>query len=74
MSGYAPEIGTIVRDSRKDKVGRVMGHVGGRVQLRPLAGGLEWDARLADLAPVPLFEALGPAVAAANARSRGETA
>ncbi len=38
-------LGTLIKDIERDKVGVVMGHVGGdRVQLRPVGGGLEWDA------------------------------
>ncbi|MGW7643695.1 hypothetical protein [Streptomyces bobili] len=47
-----------------------MGHVGPYVQLRPLAGGREWDAdpgHLRRLTPAELLSAL---VAQANARSR----
>ncbi|MGW2491331.1 hypothetical protein ACWCV9_29480 [Streptomyces sp. NPDC001606] len=35
-----PMYATDVRDGR---VGEVMGRVGGRVQLRPVGGGREWD-------------------------------
>ncbi|WP_231650118.1 hypothetical protein, partial [Streptomyces clavuligerus] len=47
-----PEVGQVVRDAATSAVGRVMGHVGGRVQLRPLRGGREWDALPEDLTPV----------------------
>ncbi|MCS0600449.1 hypothetical protein NX794_04265 [Streptomyces sp. LP11] len=30
-------------DGRTGKLGEVMGHVGGQIQLRPLGGGREWD-------------------------------
>ncbi|MEV0316956.1 hypothetical protein ACIBKX_32005 [Streptomyces sp. NPDC050658] len=30
-------------DARDGRVGEVMGHEGGLVQLRPLGGGREWD-------------------------------
>lgn len=36
--------GVLALDTRRSKVGEVMGHVAGRVQLRPVGGGLEWDA------------------------------
>ncbi|WP_394435763.1 hypothetical protein [Streptomyces sp. SGAir0957] len=34
----------LVVDTRRDKPGRVMGHEGPYVQLRPPGGGREWDA------------------------------
>lgn len=37
--------GDTVRDAGRDKVGQVMGFVGPYVQLRPVGGGIEWDAR-----------------------------
>ena len=44
----APEdcaLGSLMKDVTRNKVGVVMGHAGGdRVQLRPVNGGLEWDA------------------------------
>jgi hypothetical protein len=38
------ELGSTVWDTRRDVPGVVMGHLGGRVQLRAVAGGKEWDA------------------------------
>ncbi|MFV2117940.1 hypothetical protein ACE14D_05655 [Streptomyces sp. Act-28] len=35
--------GAYVIDARDGRVGQVMGHVGGYVQLRPPGGGREWD-------------------------------
>lgn len=64
-----PPVGTTVTDSLQGAVGRVMGHVGGRVQLRPLEGGREWDAETMNLEYVPLSKALSPAVSEANSRS-----
>ncbi|MEU7105141.1 hypothetical protein ABZ951_08820 [Streptomyces sp. NPDC046215] len=40
----APAKGTYVVDTRHDRVGEVMGHEGPRLQLRPPAGGREWEA------------------------------
>jgi hypothetical protein len=37
-------IGTLVKDTSRNKLGYVMGHEGPYMQLRPLAGGREWDA------------------------------
>lgn len=35
--------GVLALDTRRGKVGEVMGHVAGYVQLRPVGGGVEWD-------------------------------
>ncbi|MFI6282597.1 hypothetical protein [Streptomyces sp. NPDC050988] len=72
MQQYAPALGDTVEDTRRRAIGRVMGFVGPYVQLRPVDGGREWDARQEWLRPVSLTEALSAGVAAANARSRGE--
>ncbi|QFQ97612.1 hypothetical protein F9278_16840 [Streptomyces phaeolivaceus] len=50
----------------------VMGCIGSYVQLRPVGGGREWDARPELLRPVTQAEALTEGVARSNARSRGE--
>ncbi|MVO84043.1 hypothetical protein GPA10_04485 [Streptomyces sp. p1417] len=42
-------------DSKAKRVGEVMSFEGPYIQLRPLRGGLEWDAKPEDLSPaVPL--------------------
>ncbi len=41
-----------MRDTRKDRVGVVMGELAGLVYLRPVGGGREWDSRWTDLEPV----------------------
>ncbi|MFC8965114.1 hypothetical protein [Streptomyces sp. NPDC057094] len=66
----APAVGATVHDTARDRVGRVMGHVGMYVQLRPLAGGLEWDADPNHLRPLTPAELLSALVAEANTRSR----
>ncbi|WP_411099451.1 hypothetical protein [Streptomyces sp. x-45] len=43
VRGERPAVGTHAVDARDGRVGEVRGHVGGRVQLRPVAGGREWD-------------------------------
>lgn len=48
-------VGTYVVDTRTGKFGVVMGHEGPYVQLRPYAGGKEWDA-----APDAVREATPP--------------
>lgn len=65
---YEPRLGDTVRDA-KGRVGRVMGDVGGRYQLRPLKGGSEWDAKADDLTPAIQSDALSGAVAEVDSRS-----
>ncbi|MFM9594963.1 hypothetical protein ACKI1J_40385 [Streptomyces scabiei] len=65
-------LGDTVRDAGSGRIGRVMGFVGPYVQLRPVGGGREWDARWEGLGPVTRSEALSDSVARSNARSRGE--
>lgn len=69
-----PRLDDIVTDTNADKLGRVMGFVGLYVQLRPLGGGREWDARPEHLKPARCSEALKASVAEANARSRTKAA
>lgn len=69
---YEPRLHDTVMDVGTKKVGRVMGLVGPYVQLRPVGGGLEWDAHPENLRPATTAEALSAGVALANARSRGE--
>ncbi|MFI1867448.1 hypothetical protein [Streptomyces jumonjinensis] len=65
----AQAAGAVVRDAASKRVGRVMGHVGGRVQLRPLNGGREWDAFPEDLSPAAQSDVMSAAVAVANANA-----
>ncbi|MGW5434892.1 hypothetical protein ACWET9_48765 [Streptomyces sp. NPDC004059] len=50
--------GALVVDTKSNKLGYVMGHVGPAVQLRPVAGGREWDADLARVRPATDAERL----------------
>lgn len=72
MTAYKPRLHNTVKDTRAQKLGKVMGFEGGYVQLRPLEGGVEWDARPENLEPASPAEVLSAGVAVANARSRGE--
>jgi hypothetical protein len=65
-------IGTYAVDTRTGQVGRVMGHVGPYVQLRPFGGGREWDCAPDVLRSATTTERVSAATAHANARSRGE--
>lgn len=46
-------VGELVHDAQRDRIGVYMGQVGCYMQLRPVGGGLEWDARPADVHPIP---------------------
>ena len=69
---YQAAVGDTVEDTRRGRVGKVMGSVGPFVQLRPIGGGREWEAAPGDLRLLALSEALSAGVAVANARSRGD--
>jgi hypothetical protein len=47
----APVVGALVRDTKRDRVGVYMGQGGPYAMLRPVGGGLEWQAHPADLRP-----------------------
>jgi hypothetical protein len=65
-----PPPGTAVRDTARDRVGVVMGHVGTYLQLRPLSGGREWDADPRRVRPLTPPELLRARLAEVNERSR----
>ncbi|MET9844597.1 hypothetical protein ACFZC6_24310 [Streptomyces ossamyceticus] len=71
-NGKKPPIGTYAVDTRTGQVGRVMGHEGPYVQLRPVGGGREWDCPPRSLRAATAVERLCAATAHENARSRGE--
>ncbi|MDN3023408.1 hypothetical protein [Streptomyces sp. S.PB5] len=58
LRGERPPVGTHARDTRDGRIGEVMGHVGGNVQLRPLGGGREWDCPPESIGAVPPEEVL----------------
>ncbi|MEU9975937.1 hypothetical protein [Streptomyces sp. NPDC051014] len=67
---YGIETGTVVYDTRADKVGEYRGQAGPYVLLRPLGGGREWEARPESVRPATAGERLAAEVRAANQRSR----
>ncbi|MEC4019362.1 hypothetical protein [Streptomyces sp. H27-D2] len=69
MSGN-PEVGTLAHDVKRDRVGKVMDTHGNRVFLRPVNGGVEWEAAPDDLEPADTAAELRAKAAEANARSR----
>jgi hypothetical protein len=66
-----PEVGTLVRDVKQDKLGRVMERTQSLVWLRGPGGGREWTVRLDEIRPVGAADELSVKVANANARSAG---
>ncbi|WP_189785269.1 hypothetical protein [Streptomyces capitiformicae] len=72
MTEYRPKLGDTVEDTGRKRVGKVMGFEGPYVQLRPIGGGVEWDASPEQLRPLTVVEALSAGMAVVNARSRGE--
>ncbi|MFD5317921.1 hypothetical protein [Streptomyces sp. NPDC127098] len=70
LPSSVPEIGTMARDTARDRVGRVMAHLYGTIWLRPPGGGQEWTARPEDVRPISASESLSHRVAEANRRAR----
>ncbi|MET8678948.1 hypothetical protein ABZW18_15570 [Streptomyces sp. NPDC004647] len=65
-----PDLGAYVVDLRQDRIGRVMGHEGPYVQLRPPGGGLEWDCPPESLRPAGHRDMLRARVTELNRESR----
>ncbi|MEU9982447.1 hypothetical protein [Streptomyces sp. NPDC050856] len=65
--------GEYMLDARDGRIGEVMGHVGGFVQLRPVGGGIEWDCPLDALLPAPPGDVLRARVRELNRRWRPST-
>ncbi|MFG3294591.1 hypothetical protein ACGF3G_38030 [Streptomyces sp. NPDC048179] len=73
VRGERPPLGTYVTDVRDGRIGEVRGHVGGRVQVRPVDGGREWDCPAESLEPAPPEEVLRAQVRRANGVSGSST-
>ncbi|WP_237327763.1 hypothetical protein [Streptomyces sp. CBMAI 2042] len=68
-----PSPGALLVDmSRGDRVGEFRGVAGPRWSLRPVGGGIEWEAEPRHVRPALLIEQLRARTARLNARSRGE--
>ncbi|WKK27795.1 hypothetical protein QZH56_15025 [Streptomyces olivoreticuli] len=65
-----PEVGSYVVDVRTDRIGRVMGDAGPYLQLRPPAGGREWDVEPGDTRPATDSELLSAKVKVVNSGGR----
>ncbi|MFE0042409.1 hypothetical protein [Streptomyces albireticuli] len=68
--GQVPNVGVLVVDVRRDRVGEVMASTGGRLSLRPPSGGREWEAFPCDVRPMTASDELRAKVTEANDRSR----
>lgn len=65
-----PGIGELAKDSARGRIGIVMGEVGGRVQIRPIGGGTEWDAMPGNVVAPSAWEELSARLAIKNSNSR----
>ncbi|MGW0708100.1 hypothetical protein ACWD4G_19460 [Streptomyces sp. NPDC002643] len=65
-----PDIGELAKDTATNRIGVVMGEVGGRVRIRPIGGGAEWDAIPDDVKPPSAREELSARLAIKNGNSR----
>ena len=70
LRGESPPIGTYAVDRRDGRVGEVMGHLGGRVQLRPVSGGREWDCPREEVGVAPPEEVLRARLRSRNREAR----
>ncbi|MFV0134947.1 hypothetical protein ACLGIH_17225 [Streptomyces sp. HMX87] len=65
-----PGIGELAKDTARGRIGVVMGEVGGRVQIRPINGGREWDAMPGNVVQPSAREELSALLAIRNGNSR----
>lgn len=70
LRGERPAVGAYATDVRDGRLGEVMGHVGGRVQLRPVGGGREWECPPEAVGAAPPEEVLRARVRKANQEGR----
>jgi hypothetical protein len=70
VRSVVPTVGAWVVDTRNDRVAVVTDVLLGRLYLRKLCGGVEWDAMPAHVRPATEQERLSARVAEANLRSR----
>nr|QIY96927.1 hypothetical protein HEP87_26675 [Streptomyces sp. S1D4-11] len=66
-----PGIGELAKDSARERIGVVMGEIGGRVQIRPIRGGREWDAMPDNVVALSAREELSARLAVKTGNSRG---
>jgi len=70
LRGERPPVGAHAVDVRDGRIGEVMGHVGGNVQLRPVCGGREWDCPPESTGPAAQEEVLRARVRERNREAR----
>ncbi|WP_425579674.1 hypothetical protein [Streptomyces coacervatus] len=70
LRGERPAVGAYATDVRDGRIGEVMGHVGGRVQLRPVGGGREWECPPESVGAAPPEEVLRARVRGRNREAR----
>ncbi|MDQ0848031.1 hypothetical protein QFZ68_007794 [Streptomyces sp. V1I6] len=63
-------IGDVAKDVATGRVGVIMGTAGGRVQMRPVQGGIEWDAMPDKVTKLRAREELRARLAVRNGNSR----
>lgn len=64
-----PGIGELAKDMATGRIGIVMGTIGGRVQMRPVHGGMEWDAMPDDVVALRARDELSERLAVKNYNS-----
>ncbi|MFG2195608.1 hypothetical protein [Streptomyces sp. NPDC048639] len=65
-----PGIGNLAKDTTNGRIGVVMAMIGGRVQLRPINGGTEWDAKPDKVVALRARDELSARLAIRNGNSR----
>ncbi|MEV5358207.1 hypothetical protein [Streptomyces sp. NPDC052693] len=65
-----PGIGELAKDTARGRIGVVMGELGGRVHLRPIGGGKEWEAVPETVKAPSTREELSARLAVRNSNSR----
>ncbi|WP_078509029.1 hypothetical protein [Streptomyces zinciresistens] len=71
-TAHVPETGAFLVDTSRNRVGEFRGVAGPYWSLRPIGGGVEWEASPEHVRPADPAERLSAETARANARSRGE--
>ncbi|MFF4502941.1 hypothetical protein [Streptomyces sp. NPDC001401] len=70
LRGERPAVGAYAIDARDGRIGEVMGHGGGGVQLRPVGGGREWECPAEAVGAAPPEEVLRARVRSRNREAR----
>ncbi|MGV9904929.1 hypothetical protein ACWDU8_20935 [Streptomyces sp. NPDC003388] len=65
-----PGIGELAKDTASGRIGILMDEVGARVQIRPVSGGVEWDAMPDKVVAPTAREVLSARLAIKNGNSR----